>query len=298
VKNRIALLALLLSVASHTAKSQELEPRSYVNLPIHQTFLAVAAGRAEGDLSPAPGSPLEDASLTVDLGAVALAHTFALTGKSSRVDMTLGRVCYEGVGLWKGERVRADRCEYTDPRIKLTWNFYGAPAMKLKDFVQWQQGLVMGASLMATIPTGTYDSDHLINAGTNRWMIKPGLGVSWRTGRWQWELKGSVSFYEDNDDFFGGNRVERDPLLAMSTHVIYDLRKGRWISVDANYFNGARSTQNGVKSDDKQDNSRFGVTYSFPLNPHHSIKLFFSTGVFTRIGNDFDNFGAAWLYRF
>ena len=68
------------------------------------------------------------------------------------------------------------RCEYGDLRAKLSWNFYGAPALGLKEFANWKPGLVVGTSVQVTAPTGTYKSHHLINAGTNRWMVRPGIG--------------------------------------------------------------------------------------------------------------------------
>ena len=49
--------------------------------------------------------------------------------------------------------------------------------------------------------------------------------------------------------------------------------------------------------DDRQENSRIGVTFAMPLNRQHSLKFFASRGVVTRVGNDFDSFGVVWQYR-
>jgi hypothetical protein len=290
----IALSLVLAAVAS----AQDLEPRSYVNLPVGMNFLGVALIRSDGDLSPTPSSPLQDAELTIDVGALFYGRTFAIAGSSSKLNVTAGRTCYEGSATFRGEYTEGRRCEYTDPRVKLNWNFYGAPAMGMKEFRQWQGGLVAGASLMATIPLGTYDSDHIINAGANRWMLRPGLGMSWRAGSWQFELQAAVSFFEDNDDFFGGIHVEQDPLYAINAHIIYNLRKGRWVSVDANYFAGGETTKDGQSGDDRQENSRFGLTYSTPLTQQLSLKIYASTGMMTRVGNEFESLGLGLLYRF
>ena len=53
-----------------------------------------------------------------------------------------------------------------------------------------------------------------------------------------------------------------------------------------------------MQSGDRQENSRIGVTYSMPVTRHQSIKLYASTGVLTRVGNDFDTYGIVWQYRF
>ncbi|WP_066048723.1 transporter [Halioglobus sp. HI00S01] len=279
------------------ASSQALEPRSFNNIPVGETFLLVGLGRSDGDLSPSPSSPLQDAELTIDVGLVGVSHTFALAGSSSKVDFVAGRTCYEGSAIFMGEFAEGRRCDYTDPNLKLTWNFYGAPAMGLEEFGGWQQGLVVGASVAAQLPWGSYSSEQLINAGANRWKVTPALGVTWRTGRWQWELKGQVSVFEENDDFFNGNTIEQDPLYQVSGHLIRLLGKGRWVSLDANYFAGGRTDANGERQDDRQENSRLGITFSMPFTRHQSLKLYASRGVLTRIGNEFDTFGVGWVYR-
>ncbi len=128
---RVFLLAVLL-IGSRAAQAQELEPRSYVNLPVGETFMVLGAVRSEGDISPTPSSPLQEADLTIDVGVLGLAHTFAIAEKAAKIDMVFGRTCYEGSGIFQGEFVEGRRCEYVDPSARLTWNFYGAPAMPLK----------------------------------------------------------------------------------------------------------------------------------------------------------------------
>ncbi len=227
-----------------------------------------------------------------------VSRTFALAGDSAKVDFSGSRLCYEGEGLFMGEYVEGRRCEYGDPRLKLTWNFSGAPAMTLKEFAGWQQDIVIGASVAVTAPWGDYTSRQLINAGANRWAVKPVIGISHRYGRtWQWEAKLGATFFETNDDYFNNTRLKQDPLYSTSLHLIYNFPRG-WLSLDANYFTGGRTEVDGVRQDNRQDNSRWGLTWSRPLAPQHLLKVYASTGVVTRIGNDFDSFGLAWLYRF
>ena len=52
----------------------------------------------------------------------------------------------------------------------------------------------------------------------------------------EFEFQLAVSLFEDNDDFFGGIEVEQDPLYQFNTHIIYHLRKGRWVSQLACHF--------------------------------------------------------------
>ena len=65
-----------------------------------------------------------------------------------------------------------------DPLLRVSVNFYGAPAISMKEFPSYQQDIIIGASLQVTVPLGQYDSTKLLNVGTNRWSFKPELGIS------------------------------------------------------------------------------------------------------------------------
>ena len=278
--------------------AQDLEPRSYTNLPVGLNFAALGYLHSEGEVSPSPGAAISDASLTIDTLVLAYARTFALADRSTKLDFALARSCFQGSAMFNGERVEADRCGYNDPSVKLTWNFYGAPAMDAKAFASWQQGIVLGTSLEVTAPFGSYQSENLLNAGANRWIFRPGLGLSHKLGRWYYNLSASVRVYGDNASYLGETRLEQEPQTNLQAHLIYTFTPGHWLALNANYFFGGETSKNGTPSEDEQNNSRFGLTYSLALTAHSSIKLNASTGVLTRYGNDFDSFGAFWLYRF
>ena len=292
-----AVLLVIISV-SNFAYSQDLEPRSYTNIPININFLATGYLHSEGGVSPSPGVLLEDAQLNINTAALAYVRSFELAGRSAKVDLALARSCFEGSAILNGERIEADNCGYNDPTLKLTWNFWGAPALEIEEFATWQQGVVVGTSLEVTAPIGSYNVDKLLNASANRWILRPGVGMSQKFGDWYYNLIASVRFYGDNNEYLGKGTLEQDPQYTLQAHLIYTIGPGHWISLNSNYFFGGETIKNGVNSDDNQDNSRFGITYSMAINRVNSIKLNYSTGVLTRFGNDFDSFGAFWMYRF
>lgn len=121
--------------------AQELEPRSYTNLPTGQHFLAAGYANSSGEVSPSPGSPVEDAKLDIDAYILGYATTFGLLGSSAKFDTAISRTCFSGSARLNGDQVSVDRCGYTDPTVRLTWNFYGAPAMDIASYAKWQQGL-------------------------------------------------------------------------------------------------------------------------------------------------------------
>jgi predicted porin len=136
-----------------------------------------------------------------------------------------------------------------------------------------------------------------VNLGTNRWFFKPELGVSKALGPWTLEGTVAATIYTDNKDFFNGNTRSQKPIYSTQAHAIYSFDNGVWVSLDATYFTGGRTTLNGVQGDDLQKNWRLGTTLAFPVDAHNSIKLFASSGVSARTGNNYDLFGVAWQYR-
>jgi len=186
---------------------------------------------------------------------------------------------------------------FADPTIAVSVNFSGAPALPLDEFRQYQQDTVIGATLKITAPWGQYDADRLINIGTNRWSIKPEIGISQALGSWIVEGAAAVTVYTDNSEYWGGQKLEQDPIYSAQAHVVYNFKSGIWLAVDATYYTGGRSTINGVTKDNKLDNWRYGATVAVPINRYHSIKFAASTGVVTRTGTDFDAYLLAWQYR-
>ena len=51
------------------------------------------------------------------------------------------------------------------------------------------------------------------------------------------------------------------------------------------------------RANDLQQNWRLGGTLSFPVDRWNSVKLYASSGVSDRTGNDFDLVGIAWQHR-
>jgi hypothetical protein len=146
-------------------------------------------------------------------------------------------------------------------------------------------------------PWSQYDSNRLVNIGTNRWSFKPEVGVSKAIGQWTLEATAAVTLYTDNEDYQNGNTRSQDPLYALQGHAIYGFRSGIWASLDATYFAGGRTTVNGERNSDLQQNWRAGATLAVPVNARNSVKLYASSGISARTGNSYDLVGIAWQYR-
>ncbi len=295
IAGTLAILALVLLAAP--ADAQDLEPRTYTNLPMGQHFLGVGYAYSDGELNPAPGVPIENAEITVKATLAAYVKSLDLWGRAGKLDVVLPRTCFEGEAELEGELVRGDRCGAGDPAARLSYLFYGAPAQDLKTFMLTPVGFVMGGSIRVRPPWGQYNNENLINHGANRWEFRPEFGASNRWGNWSADASISAAFFTDNDRYAGRNTLEQEALYQVQAHLIYHISRGRWLALNGNYFWGGQTELNNEHRDDRQENSRIGVTLALPLNPQHSIKLYASRGVVTRIGNDSDTVGVVWQYR-
>ena len=209
------LLQVVLLLSSIEGWAQDLEPRSYTLLPVGQQFGGIGYLYSDGEINPAQGVPIEDAKLTVKALAAAYVRTLNLFGRAGKIDIGLLRTCFRGEAVVQGQFVRGDRCGLADPTVRLSYLFYGAPALSLAEFGRHPFGLVMGASLKVRAPLGDYNNENIVNHGANRWEFKPEVGLSRRFGNWTLEAAASVALFTDNDRFAGRDRLEQDPLYQV-----------------------------------------------------------------------------------
>lgn len=277
--------------------AQEMEPRAYSNAPIGMNFLLMGYGHSEGGLLFDPSVPVRGANANVDIGVLGFAHVFELLGQSAKYGLALPYADLDANGLLEGEYRERIVSGFADPTFMLSFNFSGAPALHLKQFGQYKQDTIVGATIKVTAPAGQYDNEKLINLGTNRWSIKPEIGISQASGKWVFEGAAAITFFTDNNDYSVNQKLEQSAIYSTQGHVVYNFDRGMWGALDATYYTGGVSTINGIEKDNKLDNWRFGVTLAVPVNKYHSIKFAASSGISTRTGTDFDAFLLAWQYR-
>jgi hypothetical protein len=295
---RIASIALCVSLMSAlSAHAQSLEPRAYSNVPVGVNFLIDGYAYTRGGISFDPSLPITDPRLTTSSAVAAYVRSLDLWGTSGKFDIIVPYTWLSGSAIYQGAPVQRDVNGFGDPLLRLSVNFYGAPALTMPEFKAYQQDLIVGASLQVSVPAGQYDDTKLVNLSTHRWFFKPEVGISKTQGPWTLESQAAVTFFTDNNDFYNGTRRSQTPLYSLQGHAIYNFRSGIWASVDVTYFAGGRSTLDDTVQNDLQQNWRVGATLAFPVDIRNSIKLYASRGVSARTGNSFDLVGVAWQYR-
>jgi hypothetical protein len=289
-------LCCLLLVAGG-AWCQQLEPRTYTNVPVGMNFLIVGFAYASGGYAADPALPLTNAQLKLETPVVAYARSLDAWGKSAKFDVVLPAGCVSGSALFNGAPVSRDVCGLLDPAARFSMNFFGAPAMTLEEYRGYQQDLVVGGSLQVQAPLGQYDPSRLVNLSTHRWTFRPEVGVSKSIRPLTVEVALGASLFTTNHNFYGGKTREQDPIYSTQLHLIYEFRGGAWGAFNATYYTGGQTTVNSVENNDELGNSRAGLTLAFPVNRYDSVKLYASRGISTRTGTSFDLLGLAWQHR-
>lgn len=291
-----ACLASLALVSAGAAFSQQLEPRAYAPAPINLNVTGVAALHSSGDIAVDPSVPITNAQARVVLAAPYYARSFALLDRQAGISLVLPFADLNGNGEIQEETRAVSIAGAGDPILRFAVNLLGSPAQTHQEFASRSRETIVGASLSIVAPLGEYDETKLINLGANRWAFKPELGLSHPIGNWDLEVYAGAWLFGDNDNFYGGQLREQEPLLSTQTHLVYTFRPGMWSSLDFTYYTGGTTTVDGNRKDDRSDNSRAGLTLALPVARQHSLKLSWSRGVSVRIGQNFTMLGASWSY--
>jgi hypothetical protein len=297
MRPRCSSVLLAVALLAPAAHAQDLEPRAYTNLPIGLNFVLAGYAHSEGGLATDPTLPVDDAHLRIHTALFAYARSLDLWGHSGKFDVILPWSSLAGSALVAGEPRERDVSGLGDARLRLSLNFYGAPALSPADFAKYRPDLVAGASVQVTVPVGQYDGTRLINLGTNRWSIKPDVGFSQKLGTFMVDLTAGVTFFGRNDDYYGGHSLDQAPVWSTQVHLSDDFGGGVWAALGVTYYGGGHTTVDGLAKDDAFGNSRVGLTLSVPIDRRTSVKFNASRGISTRTGTNFDLLGVIAQYR-
>lgn len=295
--------ALLMLLFTGPALAQDIEPRRWTHLPVGMNLLGAGAIYTDGDIAFDPVLEIEDATVEVKTALVSYLHAFDLAGRSARFDVRLPYQDARWEGLLAGEPASVERHGLADPRLRLSVNFIGAPALKGKQYQAYRAAhsvnTVVGAALSVRLPLGEYKKDKLLNLGENRFVFRPQLGFVHTRGHWSYELTGSVFLYTENDDFFGNNKREQALLYALQTHLVYTAPQHWWVSVGAAHDWGGESKIDGENKDDERRDLLYGISAGLPIGSRSSVKLAYVASRSSEdVGKDSDSVALGYSIRF
>jgi hypothetical protein len=279
-------------------RAQDLEPRAYANIPKGTNVVALVYAYSSGDVLTDASLPIKDFKIKAHGIAGGYVRTFALAKKLARVQVIAPFALLSGKAKFNGMDTTGVRNGFGDARIRFGINLFGSPALDIRNFRQYQQKTIVGASIVVSVPIGLYYKDKRINLGSNRWAVKPEVGISKRFKRVYAEAYTGVWFYTNNDEFLTNKTLKQEPVLSLQTHVSYYFKNQMWIGVNGNWFNGGETLVDNTPSGDLKDNYRVGATWSVPFAKKHSVKFQFHVGAFTNTGYDYDIFSIGYQYIF
>jgi hypothetical protein len=287
---------------AENARAQDLEPRRWSHLPTGMNIVAAGYAYTEADVFFSPVLKITDGTSRLNSLGLSAIHTFDLAGKSARIGVLLPYLS----GRWEGnvddEFQIIHRRGAGDPRLRLSVNLYGAPALKGSQYAQYRaehtSNTVVGVSLAATMPLGKYCDDCLINIGSNRWSFRPQLGVVHTRGPWSYELSGSAFLFTDNDSFVDNTVLKQKTLYALQAHAIYSFKPGLWASLSTGYGTGGRIKIDQEKTAFEVDNWLWAASFGAPIGKTQSIRLSWLSGrTQNLVGRDSDNLLLSWSMR-
>ncbi len=296
--NWLCLTLSAIVLWSNAVPAQELNPRAYWPAPKGTNVLVVGYQGSSGDVVTDASLPITGVEADIDFAQVTYQRTLSLLNRTANLQLNVPYTRGSVEGFAEGEFRSRHISALADARFLLSINLRGAPTMDASEFqaLRANPRTIFGASVLIQAPTGSYEPDKLINAGTNRWAVKPAIGAIWPLrSTWLLEFDLGVWIYGDNDEFLGTTR-KQDPIIAAEFHVVKRIRPGFWAALDFTYYAGGQTTVGSDVRDDRQENTRLGGTMLFPFKSQHAIRASYSTGAVTTAGGDFDNFSLSYVY--
>jgi len=274
----IILLALMFCWSGQLF-AQDLEPRRWTQMPTGLNFAGIGIGHTEGDILFDPVLLVEEATFDMEAVGLVYVRSFGVLGKSARVDLSLPYRAGRWQGTVDGEFVHFRRRGLADPRIRFSVLLYGGPAETPEEFAKSKKSnTVVGAAVAVKMPLGEYSSERLINLGSNRWVVRPQLGVTHTRGKWTGELTGSVYLYGDNNEFWMDTKLESDPLWALQAHLIYSFKPGLWASLSTAYGTGGQAKVDSVAKNNLSGNWLSALSLGIPIDRRQGVKITLLTG--------------------
>jgi hypothetical protein len=284
--------------------SQDLSPRAYVITPVYTNVVNLTYSHFGGGLEFEGAVPITGATAHISMPVFSYYGALNFFGRSANLIVALPY----GTGDFQGTVFDAPKYSHRsgllDSFLRFSVNLKGGPAMNPAEFRKWQQKILLGISLKIVAPTGQYDPTRLINWGNNRWAFKPEFGYSERWGHWVLDGYAAAWFFTKNPEFFSRNAYfaniqsqTQQPIGAFEAHLSYDFKPRLWLSLDANFWFGGKTSLNGVENPiTLQRSSRVGATGSIPITKHQSVKISYSNGAYISYGGNYQNISLGWQY--
>ena len=265
-------------------------------MPVNTTLLGIGIGYSEGGVLTDPSLPIQNLEATLLMPSILGGYVFDAFGKTSQFSAALPFAWAEATALINGSPAETSRTGFGDVRMRYSMLLMGGDAAKLPEFAKAERKTILGASLSMIAPTGQYDNQKLINLGTYRWAFKPEIALSQPAGkRWLFDIYAGVWLFTTNNHFYPESATrDQRPLGSFQGHISYNFTPRMWAALNTTYYTGGNTVVNGHENNDRQENSRIGATFVFPIGKTQQIKTAVSRGAIIRSGANFTSVSIGW----
>ncbi len=279
--NKYFRTAVLVAGFSSMLSAADDGPRMYWNAPVGTNILQAYFWTVSGNnISPENTQPQPGFDTDINIGILGYNRIIDIAGHSAIATavITGGKVS----GSLLNTKLRSSS-GLGDLYIQGVINLFGAPALSAEAFGTYKQDTVLSLLVGVTAPTGDYESDRVLNMGTNRWNVRIGLPfVQTLSSEWIFgeistlEILPSVWFYGDNDNSFG-SKIAQDPLYTLEAHLTRNITPMIFVSLDYFVQRVGNSYTDGVQTGVSHTSDSLGATFSYLLNRHMQMQLRYMT---------------------
>lgn len=285
---KIKLILLLFTIASSQfVFAQGDGPRSHLFAPTGVWAINPKYLKLDQNLLPGGNILVKDADISANIFPTTLVHTFNLKGRLARVFVNANpgslTAKVDAQTLEFGESLNASG--FSDGYLAFEMGIFGAPALNAIEYSQHKPQFSL-TGIFKYWYSGTYDSDKLINLGTNRSTLEFGLPMAIpfhkelsQNSTWL-EIFPSVQFYADNNDparSNTANKVEQDPLFIIENHLTHNLSKKLWVGADLRFQYGGITKADGISDDNLINILGAGINLGYQISAPLSVYAGYNT---------------------
>jgi hypothetical protein len=194
-KGLLACFALAFFYTPGKASAQFNDARAYDNTPIGVSQLELNYTYVRSNASLDPSLAISGANLNLNQGTVGYTYYFGVFHRLIWVEAAVPLAGLDG--SIAGTNVHGSISGAGDSCYQLAMLLKGGPALGIEQFASYKPATSLGLSLTITAPTGLYNSDKILNLGSDRWSFKPEIALSHPFGpdqKWEFDAYGNASF--------------------------------------------------------------------------------------------------------
>lgn len=259
--------------------------RDYLNAPVNTwvTFYNLGFSNSVAPVDGAADFGISDITTDITSQSLILSRILDVGGRTGGLSFVLPHADIDVAAGPFG----ASETGFGDIGIVAEVNIFGAPALSKEAFQQWEPETFASFHLLATFPTGAYDSDRPVNVGSNRWSLAPTINYSYTPDAgWTWlEVYATARVFGDNTDALGAaDTLEQDALYQIELHASRNLTSNFWLTADVYYDWGGETRLDGVGQDNAADTWRLGAGLGWRIPSVGTVFLNYESTVSSPVG--------------